>query len=85
MQAPSGFLTSRPPALQTLFARYMNGQIADSSWRQFMHAYDDGGTTIQEKEALAEFYSDALQELGPDTVSLPALKEVEDLLAEIRV
>lgn len=84
MQTRTAFRPFRPTAAQLLFLRYISGQIAEVSWRQFTQVFDEAGATPQERDALAQFYSDALKEFGPESVSVPKLGEVEDLLVQMR-
>ena len=75
---------ARLPAAQLLFARYLIGQIAESTWARIMETLDLEAASAEEREAIAEFYLHALRDLGSDGVKLPRPDEVADLLAAIR-
>lgn len=74
----------RPSAMMLLFARYISGQIAEASWHRFVSAFDETDASPEEREALAEFFNDALRDFGPHAVSLPGAKDAQDFLAETR-
>ena len=67
-----------------LFARYVSGQIDDMPWSNLMDAIDADALSSQERMAMAEFFSDALEEFGPDAMSIPKLDEMQDLLTQTR-
>ena len=52
--------------------------------RQAVPVLDVDATPL-EREALARFYSDALFEVGSDSVRIPKLDELTDLLSAIRL
>lgn len=67
-----------------LFARYLAGQIPDAAWQQIMNILDAEGTSMEERVALASFLSDACGEVGPESVKVPRLEEVEDFVTLTR-
>ena len=75
----------RPPALTSLFLRYVTGQIAEPTWKQLSRFVDSVATaTPEEREAMAAFVNDAVAHLGEEAVKLPTLNEAQDVLAETR-
>lgn len=71
-------------AMSLLFARYVAGQIADPAWNQIMAILDAEDTSMDERVALANFISDAFQDLGPDDVKVPLSDEVRDFVTLTR-
>jgi|CeladaMinimDraft_18_1061708.scaffolds.fasta_scaffold04652_2 hypothetical protein len=71
-------------ALARLFAYYLTGRIAEAQWRQLSRLLDARSTTPEEREAMAAFFSDLLQERGAE-VRIPRLKEFRELLATARM
>ena len=71
-------------ALSVLFARYIAGQINDKAWTQIMSILDADTTPMEERVALANFISDAYQDLGPESVKVPKLEEVQDFVTLTR-
>jgi hypothetical protein len=67
-----------------LFARYVSGQISDPAWTQIMSILDADHTTMEERVALASFISDACSEVGPESVKVPMLNEVQDFVTLTR-
>lgn len=75
----------RPPALTSLFLRYVTGQIAEATWKQLSRFVDSVPiATPEEREAMAAFVNDAVVDLGPDSVKLPTSSEARDVLSETR-
>lgn len=70
--------------LPSLFARYLTGEITDSSWRRIMSVLDEAAATEHERVALASFLNDAWVDLGPEEIEVPALRDVEDLVSMTR-
>jgi hypothetical protein len=70
--------------MSLLFARYVAGQIADPAWSQIMAILDAEDTSMDERVALANFISDAFQDLGPDDVKVPPSNEVRDFVTLTR-
>ncbi len=75
---------SKVTAMSLLFARYVAGQITDSAWDEIMDLLDAEETTMEERVALANFISDAWQDLGPDEVKVPGIEEVRDFVMMTR-
>lgn len=71
-------------AMSLLFARYVAGQIADPAWVQIMSILDSDDTSAEERVALANFISDAYQDLGPTEVEVPKADEVFDFMSIAR-
>jgi len=71
-------------ALARLFAYYLSGRIAETQWRQLSRLLDARTATPEEREAMATFFSDLLQERGAE-VRIPRLKEFRELLATVRM
>jgi len=72
-------------ALLMLLARYVNGQIADISWKKLMHVFDRAEMTSPERLALARFVNDLLAERRDNSINVPKLKETRALLKETRI
>ncbi|MEX0747528.1 MAG: hypothetical protein WED81_00190 [Rhodothermales bacterium] len=81
---PRSFGARNVTALSVLFARYVSGQISDSAWTQIMSILDADDTTMEERVALASFISDACRDLGPESVNVPKLNEVQDFVTLTR-
>ncbi len=83
------FAPSRPAlpssALLMLLARYVDGQIADVSWKKLMRVFDTAGMSSTERLALAKFVNDLFSERRDAAFNVPKLKETRDLLSDIRV
>lgn len=75
-------LSTRMPVL---FARYIAGQISEKAWRAFSDVIDSLDATLDERAALADFFNDAIEDLGLDAVKLPQQKEAEAMVAALRV
>jgi hypothetical protein len=78
---------SRPSfsaALPKLFARYVTGQITEPSWRNLMTLFDADTVTAQERMALAKFFNDLVEEVGPQALFAPRLEEAVALLVDTR-
>lgn len=78
---------ARPRTLSAhslLFARYVTGQIKESSWRQITRVFDAEVASHDERDAFASFISDAWNEVGPDSLDVPRLEEVEEMLTFTR-
>ncbi len=71
-------------ALARLFVYYLSGRIAETQWRQLSRLLDARTTTPEEREALAAFVSDLLQERQAE-LRIPRLKEFRELLATARM
>ncbi len=71
-------------ALFCLFAHYLKGRIAETQWRQLSRLLDARATTPEEREAMAAFFSDLLQERGAE-VHIPRPKEFRELLTTVRM
>ncbi|SHK87236.1 hypothetical protein [Rhodothermus profundi] len=78
--------THRPTgsALVRLFAYYLSGRIAETQWKQLSRLLDARSTTPEEREALATFFSDLLQERKAE-LRIPRMKEFRELLATARM
>lgn len=76
---------SKVTAMSYLFARYVAGQITDPAWDEIMDLLDAEETTMEERVALANFISDAWQDLGPDEIKVPRVEEVKDLVTLTRM
>lgn len=74
----------RHSALSRLFALYVSGRIAETSWMEMMDAIDEGAATPEEREGLAEFFADAYFEEGSDAMKVPAIDEIQDFLVVMR-
>lgn len=81
-------MSARPstpaPAPLELFARLLNGQLAETAWSRFVRAYDAGIATREERTAYAAFLNDALHDLGPRRVALAKPEELTEILASTR-
>jgi len=73
-----------PAPLTLLASRYIVGEISDAPWMSMMSLLDDSDTTAEERLALANFLNDAFSDLGPTAVKVPALVEVDELVALLR-
>lgn len=71
-------------ALAHLFAYYLTGRIAKAQWRQLSRLLDARSTTPEEREALAAFFSDLLQERKAE-LRIPHLKEFRELLTTVHM
>lgn len=71
-------------AMSLLFARYVAGQIPDPAWSQIMTILDGADASAEERVALANFISDACQDLGPAEVKVPKADEVHDFVTLTR-
>ncbi|MEZ4699831.1 MAG: hypothetical protein R2834_05845 [Rhodothermales bacterium] len=49
-----------------------------------MHAIDEGAETQEEREGLAKYFADAFFETGAETMKVPAVDEIQDLLGVMR-
>ena len=67
-------------ALSELFRRYVAGQLNENALGELMDAIDTSETSPEEREALAEFYNDALH-LGLDAIQIPKQEELRELLS----
>lgn len=67
-----------------LFARYIAGQITERAWRAFTEVMDSLESAAEERVALADFFHDAIEELGLDAVKLPRRQEAEEVVAAVR-
>lgn len=85
MQTTTILHDSSPYTLPRLFVRYVAGEITDASWSAFMDTLDAVDATPLEREAFARFYNDALFEVDSDSVRVPRLDELTDLLSAIRL
>ena len=57
----AAFSTRRPStSLARLFARYINGDIAEQAWRRISAVLDAEGTTPEERLAYATYVNDWL-------------------------
>ena len=79
-------LRSASPAaeLPTLLARYVNGKITDPSWEQLMSVFDAGDVTHPERLAMARFFNEVMDEMGPEALWTPKPDELQALLTETR-
>jgi len=75
---------SKTTGMSLLFARYVAGQIADPAWNRIMSILDADDTSMEERVALANFISDAYQELGPNNIEVPKTDEVRDFVTLTR-
>ncbi|MDZ4701350.1 MAG: hypothetical protein SH809_16680 [Rhodothermales bacterium] len=71
-------------ALPRLFALYVTGKIAETSWTDMMNAIDEGVETPEEREGLAKYFADACAETGAEAMKVPALHEIQALLGAMR-
>lgn len=71
-------------AMSHLFARYVAGEISDGAWDHIMNIFDSGDALPEEREALANFISDACLDLGPGEVEVPKADEVNDFVTITR-
>lgn len=71
-------------ALSLLFARYVAGEISDSSWSTLMALLDESDANPEERLALVNFFNDACTDLGPSAVNVPHLVEVGDYVEMLR-
>lgn len=76
--------TAEATALSLLFTRFVSGEISEAVWDQMMSVLDEGETSLEERSALVNFLSDACTDLGPDSVEIPALGDVDDLIPMTR-
>ncbi len=76
---------SNAARMSVLFARYINGQITEKVWQRFTDLIDSIETGLSDREALVDFFLDALDDIGLDAIKLPPRKEAEELVAAIRV
>ena len=66
----------RPHDMTFLFAQYMNGSIRETAWNRFMAFMDCDRGTSNDRDALAAFFKDALDEFGGDSdIFIPMLSE----------
>ena len=78
--------TQRPGALETLFVRFVTGEIEESILRQISGIVDSNPTaSVAEREAMAAFVNDAVTDLGSAALRLPTEAEASDMLEEIRL
>ncbi len=72
-------------SFSALLARYMNGQIAERSWKKLMKTFDLAGVSSLERMAFARFMNEILADGDTDQLNVPKPAEMEELLSEIRV
>ena len=70
-------------SLSTLFARYIDGQINEQSWKKMMRTFDLEGITNFERLAFARFMNEVISE-GSDAVNVPQPEEMEEILTTMR-
>lgn len=80
MQNPLSLSTRMP----LLFARYIAGQITDQTWGAFTDVIDSLEASLEERTALAAFFSDAIEDLGLDVIKLPQQKDAEAMVVALR-
>lgn len=68
-------------AMSLLFARYVAGQIEDTSWNQCMQILDANDTSPEERLALAAYFNDAFSE---QESIVPKTRDLQAFLMEIR-
>ncbi len=73
-----------PSSFENLFLRYVNGQIADQSWKEMMQTFDHKGVTVLERLAYARFMSEVIEDSGSEDLHIPKPEELEELLVDIR-
>ena len=71
-------------ALSLLFARYVAGEISDTSWGTLMSLLDESDANPEERLALVNFFNDACTDLGASAVKMPHLVEVGDYVEMLR-
>ena len=72
-------------SFSALLARYMNGQIAERSWKKLMKTFDLAGVSSLERMAFARFMNEILADGDTDQLNVPKPAEMEELLSETRV
>lgn len=66
-------------AMPLLFAHYVAGTVAQTTWDAFSVAFDEATASDEERAAFAHFYLEAV--ISGDEVELPKPNELEDVLA----
>jgi len=72
-------------SFSALLARYMNGQIAERSWKKIMRTFDLAGVSSTERRAFARFMNDMLAEGSTNRLNVPKPVAMEELLSDVRV
>ena len=80
MQNQAFSVSSRTSALRVLFSLYITGRIADTLWRQLMSVFDTYSGKPEEREALALYVMDSFRESGPESIEIPKIEEVQELM-----
>jgi len=71
-------------AFTTLLIRYMDGRIADRSWKQIMKTFDQGGLSGTERMAFARFMTEIIDDTPTVDLHVPNPAETEELMSQIR-
>ena len=76
--------SKRTSAFTSLLMRYMDGQIADRSWKQIMKTFDQGGLSTTERMAFARYMNEVIDDGSSIDLHVPMPEETEELMSQIR-